>query len=104
MVRSVRYSPRKSLGFNRSAIPSPHGIILVETQPQRRITWRARLAPLLISIQTRGDFLAPESGIFDGVRRAAANVTTGRTRHESQSYEKPILRAGRVTTPDNLTE
>jgi hypothetical protein len=104
MVRGVCYSPRKSFGFDRSAIPNPRRIILVKAQPQRRITWRARLAPLLISIQTRSDFPAPETGILDGVGRAAANVTTSRARHESQSYEKPILRAGRITMLDSLTE
>jgi hypothetical protein len=58
----------------------------------------------LIAIQARGDFLAPWSGIFDGVGSASANVTTDRTRHESQSYENTRLRAGRITIFDNLSE
>src|SRR5580700_8621310 len=104
MVRGVGNYSRRSLWFDSAAICSLSRNILVKAQAQRRIARRPRLASLLISVQPRGDFLSPKSGIFDGVRRATANVTTSRTRHESQSYEKSILRAGRITTLDNLTE
>jgi hypothetical protein len=54
----------KSLRVGGRAAHAAGGILLIETQAQRRIAGRARLAPGLITIQAGGHFLTPESGIF----------------------------------------